>query len=77
MPEEAKALLERYLREPPDPARLFSSPHESISGHRYLSDWLAGQLLDGALFRSVGVCDRVAIMLWARAGLPIPNRQGP
>jgi len=52
---------------------LFADPYAGISGNRVLGDWFAAQLLDSALFRSVAVCDRLAILLWVRAGREIPT----
>ena len=73
IPMEALALPQRYMREPPAPTELFADPYAGISGNRVLGDWFAAQLLDSALFRSVAVCDRLAILLWVRAGREIPT----
>jgi hypothetical protein len=59
------------MTEPPPPTRLFHDPYQIMSGSRVLSQWLAGQLLDSALFRSIAALDRLAIVLRARAGMPI------
>jgi hypothetical protein len=76
IPDEARALLLPFWRRPSSVTELFSKPHEIITGHRRLSSWLAGQLLDSALVRGVAACDRVATLLWTRAGVPIPQRYG-
>jgi hypothetical protein len=68
---ETSAVLSRYMREPPSPADFLRSPHEEIAGHRILSRWFAGQLLDSALVREVAESDRLATLLWTRAGLPL------
>lgn len=73
---ESIALLQRYMREPPSPPELFSSPYEQISGNRVLGDWVAAQLLDSALFRSIAACDRLAILLWLRAGRSLGATKG-
>jgi hypothetical protein len=44
-------------------------------GGRYLSRWLAGQLLDSAILRALSCMDRVATILHLRAGLPIDKRK--
>jgi hypothetical protein len=72
---ESLALLQRYMREPPSPSRLFENPYYEISGDRVLGDWFAGQLLDSALFRSIAACDRLVILLWIRAGEPSRRRR--
>jgi hypothetical protein len=71
IPMESIALLQRYMREPPGPPDLFADPYEEISGDRVLGDWFAAQLLDSALFRALAACDRLAILLWVRAGRDI------
>jgi hypothetical protein len=68
---EVEAVLARYMREPPSPADFLRSPHEEIAGQRILSRWFAGQLLDSALVREVAASDRLATLLWTRAGLPL------
>jgi hypothetical protein len=72
LPAESKALLLRFLREPPNPERLFSDPYSTIAGHRLLSDWFAGQTLDSALVRAVAACDRLATLLWTRVEQAVP-----
>ncbi len=67
MDAEVLAVLSRYMREPPSPAQLLSSPYVEVSGGRILSDWFAGQLLDSALVREVAASDRLATLLWTRA----------
>jgi hypothetical protein len=67
----AVALLRRYFREIPPPSELFSEPHSALSGSRILSRWFAGQLLDSALYRTVAAADRLAILLWTRAAVPL------
>ncbi|MCW2974861.1 MAG: hypothetical protein JWM06_142 [Actinomycetia bacterium] len=76
IPDEARALLLPFWRRPSSVTEFFSNPHEVITGHRRRSSWLAGQLLDSALVRGVAACDRVATLLWARAGVPIAQRYG-
>jgi hypothetical protein len=76
MPAEALALLLRFMREPPRPDRLFSDRLASMSGNRILGDWFAAQMIDGVLFRAIAACDRLAIMLWTRAGLPLQGKRG-
>jgi hypothetical protein len=76
IPAEALALLLRFMREPPRPDRLFTDRLASMSGSRILADWFAAQLIDGVLFRAVAACDRLAIMLWTRARVPLVGKQG-
>jgi hypothetical protein len=76
IPAEALALLLRFMREPPRPDQLFSDRLASMSGSRILADWFAAQLIDGVLFRAVAACDRLAIMLWTRARVPLEGKQG-
>ncbi|MGH9242981.1 MAG: hypothetical protein ACRD29_01420 [Acidimicrobiales bacterium] len=64
-----------YGDQPPPPDEFFSDPHQHF-GTRVLSTWLAGQLLDASMFRSVAVLDRVMTLLWCRAGLPLRTRRG-
>ena len=76
IPDEALALLFPFFRRPSSVTEFFREPHVIITGHRRLSSWLAGQLLDSALVRGIAACDRVATLLWTRAGIPIPQRYG-
>ncbi len=71
LPAESIALLLRFMREPPNPAELFTQPYSELAGHRILSDWFAGQLLDSVLVRAVAACDRLATLLWTRVEEPI------
>jgi hypothetical protein len=71
LPAESIALLLRETSAPPSPVQLYLDPHVEMSGHRIMSDWFSGQLLDGALVRAVAACDRLATMLWTRAEVPI------
>jgi hypothetical protein len=73
---DVMAMLRRYFREIPPPSELFSRPHSPLSGSRILSRWFAGQLLDSALYRTVAAADRLAILLWTRAELPLDTRGG-
>lgn len=75
MPVEVDALLRRYFRPLPWPAKLFDDPYAEIAGDRVLGRWFAGQLLDSALFRALAACDRLAILLWANAELPLKTRR--
>ena len=76
IPDEALALLFPFFRRPSSVTEFFREPHTIITGHRRLSSWLAGQLLDSALVRGIAACDRIATLLWTRAGVPIPQRYG-
>jgi hypothetical protein len=68
---EVAAVMSRYMREPPSPDEFLRDPYVEFSGHRIVSDWFAGQLLDSALVREVAASDRLATLLWTRAGLPL------
>jgi hypothetical protein len=76
MPAEALALLLRFMREAPSPDELFHDPYATISGNRVLVDWFAAQLLDSVLFRALAACDRLAILLWTRAEIPLRGKAG-
>jgi hypothetical protein len=71
LPAESVALALRHMSQPPAPDELFANPYTVFAGHRILSDWYVGQLLDSVLVREVAACDRLATMLWTRAGLPV------
>jgi hypothetical protein len=75
MPVEILATLAPYMRPPPSPTALLTSPHEQLSGSRHLSRWYAAQLLDGAVLRALSCLDRVITMLHLRALLPIEHRK--
>jgi hypothetical protein len=75
MPVEILATLAPYMRPPPSPTALLTSPHEQLSGSRHLSRWYAAQLLDGAVLRVLSYLDRVITMLHLRALLPIEVRK--
>jgi hypothetical protein len=75
LPDESRVLLLPFFREPPSAVSFFDDPHVLMTGGRRLSAWFAGQLTDSALIRGVAACDRVATMLWARAGQPLPKRR--
>jgi hypothetical protein len=68
---ETVVVMQRYAREPPNPQQIFVEPHQQIAGGRILSRWFAAQLIDSALYRGVAACDRLAILLRCRAGLPV------
>lgn len=72
IPIAAMALLTPYFAPTPDPCTLFTQPHVRFAGDRVLSQWFAGQLIDASLVRVVAALDRVAIILWSSAGMPIP-----
>jgi hypothetical protein len=71
VPAEVLAVLSSYAAPIPSPSLLASDLHREIPGGRHLSRWLAAQLLDGAMLRSLSVLDRVATMLHVRAGFSI------
>ena len=71
VPREVLALLAPYVAQNWLPTDLFSRPEMEISGSRILGGWFAGQLLDSALIRSISALDRIAILLWCAAPLPI------
>lgn len=73
IPDEARALLVAFMREPPLATELFRDPHQEMTGLRILSRWAAGQMIDSALIRGVAACDRLATLLWARAERPLPR----
>jgi hypothetical protein len=73
---EVAAVISRYMREPPGPAEFLHAPHVEVAGGRILSRWFAGQLLDSALVREVAASDRLATLLWTRAGLPLRVTRG-
>ncbi len=75
IPIAAMALLTPYLAPIPAPSTLFTTPHIGFAGERFLSLWFAGQLIDAGLVRVVAALDRVAIVLWSSAGMPIPVSQ--
>jgi hypothetical protein len=70
-PAEVIVVTQRYAISPPNAARLFEDPHQEIAGGRILSRWFAAQLIDSALYRGIAACDRLAILLRCRAGLPV------
>jgi hypothetical protein len=72
---EILAVLSSHMSPPPSPSLLTTDLHRAMSGDRHLSRWLAGQLLDGAMLRTLSALDRVATMLHIRAGLKIPTRK--
>jgi hypothetical protein len=72
---EILAVLSSHTSPPPSPSLLTRDLHHAMSGDRHLSRWLAGQLLDSALLRTLSALDRVATMLHIRAGLNIPTRK--
>jgi len=72
IPVAALALLTPFFAPVPAPHDLFTEPHMRFAGDRVLSLWFAGQLIDSSLFRIVAAVDRVAIILWVSASLPIP-----
>jgi hypothetical protein len=69
------AVLMAYAAEPPSPTALLRSLHQRMSGHRYLSRWLAAQLLDSAILRALSCMDRIVTMLHLRAGLAVEKRR--
>lgn len=71
LPAETIVVMQRYAREPPNPAQIFEDPHQQIAGGRILSRWFAAQLIDSALYRGIAACDRLAILLRCQAGLPV------
>ena len=71
MPWPVESLVLLLLRSPPNAAEVFDDPHKQIAGGRILSRWLAAQLIDSALYRGSAACDRLAILLRCRAGLPV------
>lgn len=71
---EILAVLSSYAAAPPSPSLLAKHLHSPMSGGRHLSRWLAGQLLDSAMLRSLSVLDRVTTLLRIRAGLGIHTR---
>jgi hypothetical protein len=75
VPVEILAVLSTYAAPIPSPSQLVSDLHGEIPGGRHLSRWLAAQLLDGAMLRSLSVLDRVATMLHLRAGLSLTQRK--
>jgi hypothetical protein len=70
-PTETVVVMRRYARDPPSPSILFENPHRQIAGGRIFSRWVAGQMIDSALYRGVAACDRLAIMLHCRSGEPL------
>jgi hypothetical protein len=76
MPVEALALMAPYVRQPSSPRQLVANPHVAIAGNRALSQWLTGQPLDSAIFRSLAILDRIATLVWTAASQPIPSRAG-
>lgn len=77
IPLAALALLSSFMAPPPSPSKLFVEPYASISGHRILGLWFAGQLLDSAIIRSVSALDRLSILLWAHFGKARDNEREP
>jgi hypothetical protein len=77
MPVEALALLAGFMAEPPTPVEVFRDPHFEMSGNRVLSLWVAGQMLDSAMYRSIAALDRLAIILWVRAGRELSDESYP
>lgn len=75
MPMQILAVLTSYAAPPPSPTALLRSLHQPIPGQRYLSRWLAAQLLDGAILRALSCMDRVVTMLHLRAGLVVEKRR--
>jgi hypothetical protein len=75
MPMQILAVLMTYAAAPPSPTALLRSLHQRISGQRYLSRWLAAQLLDSAILRALSCMDRVVTMLHLRAGLAVDMRK--
>jgi hypothetical protein len=73
LPAETVAVMRRYARDPPSPSILFEDPHRQIAGSRIFSRWVAGQMIDSALYRGIAACDRLAIMLHCRTGEPLPR----
>jgi hypothetical protein len=71
IPAEVLAVLASYAGPVPSPSVLATDLHRAIPGSRHLSRWLAAQLLDSAMLRSLSVLDRVVTMLYIRAGLTI------
>jgi hypothetical protein len=70
-PAETLAVVRNCAVQPPSPSVLFTNPHRQIAGNRILSRWVAGQMLDSALYRGIAACDRLAIMLHCRSGHPL------
>lgn len=70
LPEDVNALLSAYLPRI-SVGDLLSDLHRKIPGDRYLSRWLAGMLLDGALVKQVAVLDRMATLLELATGAPL------
>jgi hypothetical protein len=75
MPMQILAVLMSYAAPPPAPTALLRSLHQPMSGYRYLSRWLAAQLLDSAILRALSCMDRVVAMLHLRAGLAVKKRK--
>lgn len=69
LPDAVLPFLAAHGEEPPSPEVLLTDPHRHF-GTRVLSTWFAGQLLDSAIFRSLGALDRAVALLQARAGIP-------
>lgn len=72
---EILAVLSSHTSPPPSPSLVTTDLHRPMSGDRHLSRWLAGQLLDSAMLRTLSALDRVATMLHIRAGLEISTRK--
>jgi hypothetical protein len=75
-PVETVVVMRRYARDPPSPSILFENPHRQIAGGRIFSRWVAGQMIDSALYRGLAACDRLAIMLHCRSRTPATEREG-
>ena len=76
-PAETVAVMRRYASDPPSASILFENPHRQIAGSRIFSRWVAGQMIDSALYRGIAACDRLAIMLHCGSGVALPrNRKG-
>jgi hypothetical protein len=72
-PAETVVVMRRYARDPPSPSILFEDPHRQIAGSRIFSRWVAGQMIDSALYRGIAACDRLAIMLHCGSGIALPQ----
>lgn len=74
MPAVARALLSPYTGQALPPSALTDRLHQRMGPDRYLSRSFAGQLLDGALVKSVTCADLLATLVHLAARVPLPRR---
>lgn len=75
IPNQIMAALANYVRLPPPPSQLLSTPHQIVSANRHLSRWTAAQSLDSAMLRLLAALDRIAGLLFIRTGKEIPKKK--